>query len=152
MCYQSFTAVQQLQALRLGAAAFGGIAAYTKDKQAQDIANANADRVRDVGFMNELTFRDQARRDIAMFTAQQAESNVDISTGSPLLLFAETVKNKELDALTIRRNALAQSDAYRVEAEAYGQSAPLSLAGGFLSSYASSGGLYDLTRIGAPNA
>lgn len=152
MCYQQFTAVQQLQMMRLGAATFGGIAAYTKDKQAQDIANANADRVRDVGFMNELMFRDQARRDIATFTAQMADSDVDISTGSPLLLLSESVRNKELDALTIRRNARAQSDAYRLEADAYGASAPLSLAGGFLSSYASSGGLYDLTRLGTPNA
>jgi hypothetical protein len=145
MCYQN------LQALQFAAASFSGIAGYTKDKQAQDIANANANRVRDVGFMNELAFRDQARRDIADYTARLAESNVDISTGSPLLLLAETVKNKELDAITIRRNAQAQSDAYRMEADAYGQSAPLSFAGGFLNSYVSSGRLVDLASIGGGN-
>lgn len=151
MCYQNLSAAQQLQGLQLAAASFSGIAAYTKDKQAQDIANANADIARDVGFMNEQMFRDQARRDIALFTARMAENNVDISSGSPLLLLAESVKNKELDALTIRRNALAQSEAYRIQAEAHGQAAPLSAAGAFLNSYVSSGRLVDLAAIGGPN-
>lgn len=148
MCIQNLSAAQSLRALQFSAAAVSGIGAYTKDKQAQDIATANANMARDVGFMNELQFRDQARRDIAELIARQAEGNVAIDTGSPLLVLAESVKNKELDALTIRRNALAQSNAYQLEADAHGQAAPLSAAGAFLNSYMSSGRLVDLGAIG----
>lgn len=144
MCYQNIN----LQQLQFAASAFSGIAAYTKDKQAQDIATANANLVRDVGLMNEQMFRDQARREIAEQTARMASSSIDISSGSPLLLLAESAKNAELDALAIRRNAQARSDAYRIEADAYGQSAPLSLAGGFLNTYVTSSRLVDLATIG----
>lgn len=131
-------------ALAIASAGMGALNAYSSNKMNESIANANADQVRDTGFVNEMAFRDQARRDIASQAARLSTSGVALDTGSPLLLLAESARNKELDALSIRRNAKSQENAYRMQASAYNRAAPLSAAAQLLSglsSFANAGGL-----------
>jgi len=119
--------------LALGAGAMKAYGAYTGHRMSAEGAIANAQQVEQVGYENELAFRDQARRDIAEQTAKLATSGTSISTGSPLLLLAESAKNKELDALAIRRNALMEGRAYRYQAAVHRFTAPISAAGELLS-------------------
>lgn len=116
--------------------------AYTGNMMNARQADANADQVRDAGFANELSFRDQARHDIADQQAKMANSGVSLASGSPLLVLAESTRNKALDALAIRDNALRNAQTYRNQASAYRFAAPLSAAGELLSgaAQAASGG------------
>lgn len=138
-------------AIALVAAGVSAASAYQQNKSQEAIANYNADNERDIGFQNELAFRDEARRDIAAHTARLAASNVALDAGTPLLLLSESARNKEYDAINIRRNAAAKSGAYRFQASAYGAAAPLSAAAALLSGVSSAysaGGFGDLGKIG----
>lgn len=131
-------------ALALGAGAMKGYGAYTGHRMEAEGAIANAQMAEQTGYENELVFRDQARREIAEQTARLAANGVSISSGTPLLLLAESARNKELDALTIRRNALNQGRAYRYQAAQHRFAAPLSAAGELLSAGAQAAGMASL--------
>lgn len=141
--------------LAFGASGFNAYNAYSSNKTSEGIANANAQQVQQIGLRNEMSFRDQARRDIADQVARIGNSGTVLDTGTPLLLLAESAKNKELDALAIRENAGAQAGAYRMQASAYNRAAPMSAAGELLSGLSSASGmgaLGELGKIGAKPA
>jgi hypothetical protein len=148
MCVDPLTAAMLLAG---GSGVMKAYGAYTGHRMEAEGAISNAQQVEEVGYRNELTFRDQARREIAEQTARLAANGGSIGSGTPLLLLAESAKNKELDALAIRRNALMEGRAYRYSASVHRFAAPLSAAGELLSAGASVAALGALGG-GAPAA
>jgi hypothetical protein len=80
-----------------------GIAA----KQGQDALERGAEQ--------ESKFRVQVRGMIGSQRAGFASGGVDVNTGSPLAVQADTAASGELDALTIRNNAMRQAWGYDVQ-------------------------------------
>lgn len=62
--------------------------------------------------------------------AQVAASGVDITSGSPLLLELDRVKQSELEALNTRRSGQLGATSKRFQAGQYKQSIPYLIAGG----------------------
>src|SRR5262249_54229704 len=81
--------------LAVGAGTGKALGTYTGLQSEANAADANAAEVLPTGYQNELNFRDQARRAIADQTVKLAAQGGDISTGTPLLLLAESARNAE---------------------------------------------------------
>lgn len=97
------------------------------------IDEQNARNARSAGDQQELTFRDQARSDMATQLAALSTRGIDISTGSPLDLIAKSARNSTLDALAIRSGANRQADVYTMQASAARTSGYMSAASSLLS-------------------
>lgn len=79
-----------------------GIAAKRAGKFQQQIERQNAAFELEKAHADELRSRRNSERVLSLQIATMAKSGFDITLGSPLLLFHDSVKEAELDALNIR--------------------------------------------------
>lgn len=79
----------------------------------QIIADNNAQREIDKGRVDEQAKRMQTQALIGSLAASAGGSGFDVNSGSKLEVRKSTADLGDLDALTIRNNALARSDAYK---------------------------------------
>jgi hypothetical protein len=118
-------------AVTAGAAA--GYTAYTAHKQANfqaavaqnnaQIAENNAKTVLMEGQVAESAKRAEMGRKIGAALAEQGASGVDVNYGSPSVVRKGLFEEGELDALTIRHNAMAKAIAYKNEGKGYNTTA-----------------------------
>lgn len=107
------------------AAVGAGVGAYAQIRSAEDAKRieqqnaynleAAADDAMRRGHIEEEQHRMRVRAMLGAQRARFSANNVDVNTGSPLGLLAETAQLGELDALTIRNNAAREAMGYRQE-------------------------------------
>ena len=133
----------------MAAQALGGIAAVTSAQNQQGSAIYNAEMGKanaQQAFMQAGAAEDVQRRRAGVVLGEQragfAQSGVDPSSGTGLLVQEQSAHNAELDALNIRyqgllqgRGLLAQSELDTRQAKIYGQNAVLSGLNAGLSTY-----------------
>ncbi|WP_125117827.1 virion core protein, T7 gp14 family [Bordetella trematum] len=112
-----------ISAVAGGAGALGSVmqgnaqaAGYAQQADAADrnaqIADIQARQAYDAGLQNELSQRRSNAQQQGDVRAAVAESGLDGTTGSALLLQQQSAQNLEMDALTTRYQALLQGNAY----------------------------------------
>ena len=89
------------------------------------VAEEHARYALEAGRIGEQNQRQKTAQMIGAQRAQMAASGIDIGSGTPLNLQASTAQVGELDALTIRNNAMRQAYGYRVQASDFGANAGL---------------------------
>jgi len=80
------------------------------------VADQNAQYAIEAGRRSESAQRQKTAQLIGAQRASMAANGIDINSGSPLNLQADTAQVGELDALTIRNNAARQAYNFRVQA------------------------------------
>lgn len=98
-----------------GAASGYNQQADAADRNAQ-IADTQARQAYDAGLQNELAQRRSASQQQSNVRAAVAESGLDPSTGSALMLQQQSAENLEMDALTTRYQTLLQANSYEQQA------------------------------------
>lgn len=121
-------------ALTVGSGLLSGIGTLMTAQGQAASAKANANAALAAGYSQEEQYRLDARQKMATQFATLSTRGINLSTGSPLQLMAESAKNAELDALTIRANAGNTAAGYRAQARAALIAGPISAAGQFLTS------------------
>ncbi len=95
-------------------------AGYSQQAEAAErnagIAQTQARQAYDAGLQNELGQRRSASQQQADIRASVAESGLDPSSGSALMLQQQSAENLEMDALTTRYQALLQGNSYEQQA------------------------------------
>ncbi|KAG1253393.1 hypothetical protein G6F68_011359 [Rhizopus microsporus] len=98
----------------------GAASGYNQQADASErnatIAENQARQAYDAGLQNELGQRRSASQQQADIRASVAESGLDPSSGSALMLQQQSAENLEMDALTTRYQALLQGSAYEQQA------------------------------------
>lgn len=94
------------------------------------LSERNAQQALAAGRTSEQTMRQRTAQTIGQQRAQMAANGLDISSGTPANIQADAARVGELDALTIRNNALRQAINFRQQASDYDSNA------GFLDSRA----------------
>ena len=89
----------------------------------QTVAESNAAYALQAGKIAEQAQRQKTAQLVGAQRAQMAASGVDISSGTPLNLQQSQQQVGELDALTIRNNAMRQAYGYQVQASDFGANA-----------------------------
>lgn len=110
----------------------------------QTIADQNAAYALQAGRVAEQNQRQRTKQTVGMQRAQMAANGIDIGSGSAANLQADTAAVGELDALTVRNNALRQAINYRQQGADFGANA------GFLDDRA--GYARDAGTLGAINS
>lgn len=123
-------AAAALPYLMAGAAVMGTVASVQAAKANADNANMEADSIATGAAYDERQQRRQLGLMRGQANAQAAASGVDITSGSPLLLELDRVKQSELEALNTRRSGQIGVTSKRFQAEMYKQSIPYLIAGG----------------------
>lgn len=95
------------------------------------IAKANANLKLAEGTRAEELQRLKTGQLLGAQKAAFAGGNIDISTGSPLDVFADTARMGELDALTLRYNAETEARGLRQTAHAFGAEAGQLMTAGY---------------------
>jgi hypothetical protein len=95
-----------------------------------DLAERQADDAIARGHEAELRAGRQGKQIIGAQRAAYAASGVDVSSGTPAAVEADTQALSELDALTIKNNAALEAWGYRVQAADYRTKAQMALAAG----------------------
>lgn len=90
------------------------------DERRQKLADQQAQSEIDASEFEEAQFRRRVRVLIGKQIAESSSLGIDITSGSPLLLEVDTVKQAELEALNIRRIGQRTAHATRVGAETEG--------------------------------
>lgn len=109
MCDPVTAAVATAAVLKAGAQVAQGVSAYNTGKAQEKLSQAEARSALEVGAIEEGRIRDEGKAFLGQQRVAQAASGVDISTGSPADVAAESARNIELDALTRRYQARVQS-------------------------------------------
>ncbi|MCP1404424.1 virion core protein, T7 gp14 family [Achromobacter insolitus] len=95
-------------------------AGYNQQAEAAErnagIAENQARQAYDAGLQNELGQRRSASQQQADIRASVAESGLDPSSGSALMLQQQSAENLEMDALTTRYQTLLQGNSYEQQA------------------------------------
>ena len=89
------------------------------------VAEQNAQYALQSGRIEEQTRRQKTAGIIGEQRAKMAASGIDIGSGTPLNLQESTAQVGELDALTIRNNAMRKAYGYRVQASDFDANAGL---------------------------
>lgn len=123
----AMSAIGQGQAASAQAAAQSQAASYQAQvaRNAQTVANWNADNARKVGIINE----DQQRQKTGLISGAQkaalAAQGGDVTSGSAVDILGDTARAGEMDAQTIRSNAARTAWGYQVQASGAGAQAGL---------------------------
>jgi hypothetical protein len=92
----------------------GALGSYSEGKAAQSAANFNAQSSLIEAASKERLQRQQARRQIATIRSSVGKSGVT-SSGTPLLVLAESAANAEIDALNTRFAGEREAGLYRAQ-------------------------------------
>lgn len=115
--------------LTVGSAIIGGISAHNQGvaaKQQADysaqvarnndlLAKQYAETERQKGAVAEQNKREETAQRVSIVRAVGAANGLDVNSGTPLDLQADTARMGELDALTIRNNAARNAYGYEVQ-------------------------------------
>lgn len=134
----------------LGLGLVGTVGSTTADVMASDVnAKGKQAQARSVQAQAEFDETQTRRRNQLLLgeaIAQGAASGVSISSGSPLLMELDRVKQTEIEALNIRRSGQNAANALRFDARMIRRRIPFQILGGvaksgsILSQYAEDGG------------
>jgi hypothetical protein len=136
------TGITASQALIGGSALVGALGAYNQAEGQAAVDEQNARNARATGYANEMQSRDESRRAMASQLAALSARGLNLSSGTPLALMAESARDAELNALTVRANAGNTAAGYRFQARATRAQEPLTIAGQLL------GGASKLAALG----
>lgn len=89
------------------------------------VAQSNAQYALSAGRQSEYAQRQKTAQMIGMQRAQMAANGIDIGSGTPANIQADTASVGEMDALTIRNNAARQAYGYQVQAADFDANAML---------------------------
>lgn len=89
------------------------------------VSNQNAEYAKQAGVSREQAQRQKTASTIGMQRAQMAKNGIDIGSGSALNLQSDTAMIGELDALTVRNNALRQAINFSRQGADFGANARL---------------------------
>lgn len=109
MCDPVTAAVATAAVLKAGAQVAQGVSGYNAGKAQEKMSQAEARSAIQVGAIEESRIRKEGETFLGETRAVQASSGVDITSGSPADVAAESARNIELDALTRRYQARTQS-------------------------------------------
>lgn len=140
-----------MQVVGIGSQMLGSALGTASDVMATDLnANAMQAEARSVeaqAAFDETQQRRASKLDQGKANAIVAASGVSLSSGSPLLMELDRIKQSEIEALSIRREGKMQAESLRFSARMQRRSIPWKIAGGvlnqgsILSQYAGSGGM-----------
>lgn len=122
----SATALNVALTASLAGSLIGAYGQYQAGETQADIANVNAKQAEQqaadaasIGAVEEERYRRQVAALQGRQRAAFAGNGVDFTSGTPLGVLTETAKTGELDALTIRTNAMRQAWGYKAQAANY---------------------------------
>lgn len=125
-----------MQAVAMGMQGAGIVGGTIAKVQEADLTakglQAEARSIEAQAAFDETQQRRRNRLLLGQANAQAASSGIDISSGSPLLLELDRVKQAEIEALSIRRHGSIQAEGRRYGARLARRSIPWTILGGML--------------------
>lgn len=125
-----------MQAVAMGMQVAGGVGGTIAKVQEADLTakglQSEARSIEEQARFDETQQRRQNRLMLGQANAQAAASGVQITSGSPLLLELDRVKQAEIEALSIRRAGSIAAESRRYGARLARRSIPWTILGGIL--------------------
>ena len=143
--------MQALPYILLGASAIGTVFSARAQYQAGAAEEAGREYTAQIterkAAQEELASREKLRKLMAGQRALYAKAGVDISSGSPLLVLAETAAEGEKEALAIRAGGLEEAELERYYGRQAGRAGKVRAAGTLLTGLGRAGaGYYAMSR------